>query len=129
MIRVVILHPDGTEEELTFSQNYACKTHGISLGELAPRMFSFNSPFGACPDCDGLGESFVVSPDLVIPDKSLSLYGGAIAVNGFKTIEPGSYSGTLFAALGKKYGFTLHTPIKDFLRRGASRAALRQYQG
>ncbi|PWL50650.1 MAG: excinuclease ABC subunit UvrA [Clostridiales bacterium] len=114
MVRVVILNPDGTEEELTFSQNYACKTHGISLGELAPRMFSFNSPFGACPDCDGLGESFVVSPDLVIPDKNLSLFGGAIVVNGFKTIEPGSYSGTLFTALGKKYGFTLHTPIKDF---------------
>ena len=74
MVRVVILNPDGTEEELTFSQNYACKTHGISLGELAPRMFSFNSPFGACPDCDGLGESFVVSPDLVIPDKNLSLF-------------------------------------------------------
>ena len=113
MVRVVILNTYGTEEELTFSQNYACKTHGISLGELAPRMFSFNSPFGACPDCDGLGESFVVSPDLVIPDKNLSLFGGAIVVNGFKTIEPGSYSGTLFTALGKKYGFTLHTPIKD----------------
>ena len=114
MIRIVILSPDGSEEEMIFSQNYACKTHGISLGELAPRMFSFNSPFGACPDCDGLGESFVVSPELIIPDKSLSLYGGAIAVNGFKSIEQGSYYGSVLAELGKKYGFTLHTPIKDF---------------
>ena len=114
MIRIVILNPDGSEEETIFSQNYACKTHGISLGELAPRMFSFNSPFGACPDCDGLGESFVVSPELIIPDKSLSLYGGAIAVNGFKSIEQGSYYGSVLAELGKKYGFTLHTPIKDF---------------
>lgn len=114
MIRIVILNPDGSEEEMIFSQNYACKTHGISLGELAPRMFSFNSPFGACPDCDGLGESFVVSPELIIPDKSLSLYGGAIAVNGFKSIEQGSYYGSVLAELGKKYGFTLHTPIKDF---------------
>ena len=114
MIRIVILNPDGSAEEMIFSQNYACKTHGISLGELAPRMFSFNSPFGACPDCDGLGESFVVSPELIIPDKSLSLYGGAIAVNGFKSIEQGSYYGSVLAELGKKYGFTLHTPIKDF---------------
>ncbi len=114
MIRIVILNPDGSEEEMIFSQNYACKTHGISLGELAPRMFSFNSPFGACLDCDGLGESFVVSPELIIPDKSLSLYGGAIAVNGFKSIEQGSYYGSVLAELGKKYGFTLHTPIKDF---------------
>jgi excinuclease ABC subunit A len=104
----------GEEDEMTFSQNYACKTHGVSIGELTPRMFSFNAPAGACEVCQGLGESFVVSPEKIMPDKSLSLFTGAVIVNGFKSIEPGSYSGNFFNLLGKYYGFDIHTPIKDY---------------
>ncbi len=81
IVNVLVLGDSG-EEMLAFSQNYACKTHGISIGELTPKMFSFNSPFGACETCDGLGQSFVISPDRIMPDKSLSLFGGGIMVNG-----------------------------------------------
>ncbi len=102
------------ETELSFSQSYACEEHGISIGELSPRMFSFNNPFGACPKCAGLGEMRVVSPEKVIPDKSLSLHEGAIKVNGFKSLEEESWNGPLFEAVGRKYGFTLDTPIKDY---------------
>ncbi|MBO5218019.1 MAG: excinuclease ABC subunit UvrA, partial [Clostridia bacterium] len=102
------------ETELSFSQSYACEEHGISIGELSPRMFSFNNPFGACPKCAGLGEMRVVSPEKVIPDKSLSLREGAIQVNGFKSLEEDSWNGPLYEAVGAKYGFTLDTPIKDF---------------
>ncbi|MBE6611813.1 MAG: excinuclease ABC subunit A, partial [Ruminococcaceae bacterium] len=102
------------ETEMSFSQSYACEEHGISVGELSPRMFSFNNPFGACPKCAGLGEMRVVSPEKVIPDKSLSLREGAIAVNGFKSLEEESWNGPLYEAVGKRYGFTLDTPLKDF---------------
>ncbi len=102
------------ENEMVFSQNYACKTHGISLGELAPRMFSFNSPFGACESCGGLGENYVVSPDKLIPDRELSLFGGAIICNGFKSIESNNYFGESINAVGRFYNFDIHKPIKDF---------------
>lgn len=102
------------DTELTFSQSYACEEHGISIGELSPRMFSFNNPFGACPKCAGLGELRIISPDKVIPDRTLSLHEGAIQVNGFKSLEEESWNGPLFETVGKKYGFTLDTPIKDF---------------
>ncbi len=101
-------------EELRFSQNYACEEHGIGMTELSPRMFSFNSPFGACPKCAGMGEKQVVAEYKVIPDRSLSLRGGAIAVNGFKTMEEESWNGPLIEAVGKEYGFTLDTPIEDY---------------
>ncbi|MDD4124724.1 MAG: excinuclease ABC subunit UvrA [Eubacteriales bacterium] len=112
--KIVVPLDDGGEDEMMFSQNYACKTHGVSIGELAPRMFSFNAPAGACEACQGLGMSFVVSPEKIIPDKSLSLFGSAVIVNGFKSIEPGSYSGNFFNLLGKFYGFDIHTPLKDY---------------
>jgi len=102
------------EAEMSFSQSYACEEHGISVGELSPRMFSFNNPFGACPKCAGLGEMRVVSPDKVIPDKSLSLREGAIQVNGFKSLEEQSWHGPLFEAVGEKYGFTLDMPLEKF---------------
>lgn len=102
------------ETELSFSQSYACEEHGISIGELSPRMFSFNNPFGACPKCAGLGEMRIVSPDKVIPDKSLSLREGAIQVNGFKSLEEESWNGPLFEAVGAKHGFTLDMPISDY---------------
>ncbi|MCI8387614.1 MAG: excinuclease ABC subunit UvrA [Clostridiales bacterium] len=102
------------DTELNFSQSYACEEHGISIGELSPRMFSFNNPFGACPKCAGLGEMRIISADKVIPDKSLSLRQGAIQVNGYKSLEEESWNGPLFEAVGKKHGFTLDMPIKDY---------------
>lgn len=105
---------DEKEENLEFSQSYACEEHEISFGELEPRMFSFNNPQGACPHCSGLGEMNVLSVDKMIPDRSLSLSEGAIAVNGFKTLEEESWNGPLFAAVGKKFGFTMNTPLEKF---------------
>ncbi len=105
-------------EELRFSQNYACEEHGIGMTELSPRMFSFNSPFGACPKCAGMGEKQVVAEYKVIPDRSLSLRTGAIAVNGFKTMEEESWNGPLIEAVGKDFGFTLDTPIEAFTEEG-----------
>ncbi len=102
------------DTELTFSQSYACEEHGISVGELSPRMFSFNNPFGACPKCAGLGEMRTVAVDKVIPDKTLSLREGAIQVNGFKSLEEASWNGPLFEAVAKKYGFTLDMPLCDY---------------
>ncbi len=103
-----------TGEEMRFSQNYACEEHGISMTELSPRMFSFNSPFGACEKCAGMGEMQVMSEDKVIPDRSLSLRGGAIAVNGFKTMDEESWNGPLLEAVGKDYGFDLDTPLEKY---------------
>ena len=101
-------------EDLEFSQNYACPEHGISLGELAPRMFSFNNPLGACPECSGLGEMRTISPDKLIPDTSLSLRQGALQVNGFKTVDDDTWMGPLFKAVGEKHGFDLDTPINKY---------------
>jgi len=103
--------PPGVEGEMLFSQNYACEEHGISIGELAPRMFSFNNPYGACEECSGLGEMRVISLDRVIPDKTKSLRDGAIVCNGFKSIGENSWMDPLYEAVGRKYGFTLDTPI------------------
>ena len=105
---------EGEAEELEFSQSYACEEHGVSFGELEPRMFSFNNPIGACPHCSGLGEMQRVAVNRLIPNKKLSLRGGAIAVNGFKTLEEESWNGPLFAAVGERHGFTLDTPVEDF---------------
>jgi excinuclease ABC subunit A len=111
-IAVVLLVDSG--EEMRFSQNYACEEHGIGMAELSPRMFSFNSPFGACEKCAGMGEMQVVSEHKVIPDRSLSLREGAIAVNGFKSMMEESWNGPMIEAIGKEYGFTLDTPIAEF---------------
>ena len=104
----------GEPKELEFSQSYACEKHNISFGELEPRMFSFNNPAGACPHCAGLGDMRRVAVDRLIPDDRLSLRDGAICVNGFKTMEEQSWNGPLFIAVGKKHGFDIDTPIKDF---------------
>ena len=101
-------------QEINFSQSYACDEHGFSIGELEPRMFSFNNPTGACPKCFGLGTLRKLSLDKIIPDKSLSLHNGAIAVNGFKSLEEESWNGPLFIAVGEKHGFDLDTPLEDF---------------
>ncbi len=101
------------KSEMLFSQNFACTEHGISLGELEPRMFSFNSPFGACPDCDGLGESFVLSPDKLFPDKRLSLAQGACVCNGFKSIKDTSWGGAGINEALKEFGCDVNTPLCD----------------
>ncbi|MDO4517122.1 MAG: excinuclease ABC subunit UvrA, partial [Bacillota bacterium] len=101
------------DRDLSFSQNYACEDCGISIEELAPRMFSFNSPFGACPTCTGLGSQMKADPQLVIPNPSLSILEGAIAVSGWQNVKADSISRMYFEALGKKYGFQLTTPFQD----------------
>jgi len=95
-------------EELLFSEHFACVHCGISLGEIAPRTFSFNSPHGACPACTGLGIKLEIDPELVIPDKEISIAQGAI--------RPGWYSSWYyeqFESLARRYGFSLHTPVKE----------------
>lgn len=104
----------GEPRELEFSQNYACEEHGISFGELEPRMFSFNNPYGACPECAGLGVIRTISPDKIIFDRTLSLREGAIVVNGFKSLDEETWFGPLFEAVGREYGFTLDTPICEY---------------
>ena len=99
-------------EELHFSQNYACPEHGVSIEELNPRMFSFNNPFGACPKCTGLGTFMHVDPDLIIPNKDLSIKEGAIKASGW-TYAKGSMADMYFSGLAKHYGFSLDTPVKD----------------
>ena len=108
--------PRGNEksEELEFSQSYACEKHGISFGELEPRMFSFNNPQGACPHCDGIGDMRRIAVDRLIPNKKLSLRQGAIAVNGFKSLEEESWNGPLFSAVGERFGFDMDTPVEEF---------------
>jgi excinuclease ABC subunit A len=111
---IVTLPQEGeAAEELHFSQNYACEEHGVSFGELEPRMFSFNNPAGACPLCAGLGDTRRISIEKIIPDKTLSLHKGAIAVNGFKSLDPTSWNGPLFAAVLESFGYTLDTPIAE----------------
>ena len=99
--------------ELLFSMNYACPDCGVSIEELAPRMFSFNSPFGACPECSGLGTLQKISLDMLFPDRSRSLRQGAINATGFNLNDAGSMTGQYFTAMGEKYGFTLDTPVQD----------------
>ena len=100
-------------DELEFSTNYACEEHGISFGELEPRMFSFNNPYGACPVCSGLGTQLVADPDLVIPDWDKSILDGAIQASGFNNVKDDSIARMYFEALAKKYKFSLTTPMKD----------------
>ena len=113
---IVTVPREGEGKEMEFSTNYACEEHGISFGEIEPRSFSFNNPFGACPHCAGIGEMRNISPEKIIPDKSLSLNQGAIAVNGFKTIDDESWMGPLIKAAGERFGFDLSTPIKDYTK-------------
>ena len=112
LLVVTVPRGDGKPEELEFSQSYACEKHNISFGELEPRMFSFNNPQGACPHCDGLGEMRRIAVDRLIPDGRLSLREGAIAVNGFKTIEEQSWNGPLFMAVAERFGFDIDTPVE-----------------
>ncbi len=107
---VVIDVIDG--QEMLFSQNFACPDHGISIDELSPRMFSFNNPFGACEKCTGLGVFMRVDPDLILPNKNLSIDQGAIKASGWYYAES-SVSRMYYRGLAQRYGFTLSTPIKE----------------
>ncbi len=101
-------------ETIQFSQSFACPDCGISISEIEPRSFSFNNPFGACPVCFGLGYKMEFDPDLMIPDKTLSLSEGAIQVMGWQSSsEPGSFTNAVLQALSKEYKFSLDTPIED----------------
>lgn len=109
---VIIYQPDSNTEK-AFSQNYACPDCGISLPELTSRLFSFNSPYGACKTCSGLGFFLKVDPDLVIADMELSLSKGAIAASGWRSAVEGSISCAYYTALAEKYGFTIDTPLNQ----------------
>ncbi len=101
------------DEDLLFSQNYACEDCGISIEELAPRSFSFNNPYGACPSCSGLGCQLRVDPDLIIPNPELSIEEGGICASSWGNVRNDSISRMYFEALAKRYKFKLTTPIKD----------------
>ncbi len=109
---LVIADVVSENRQILFSQNYACPDCGISIEELTPRMFSFNTPYGACPKCDGLGMQLLVDPDLIIPDDSLSINGGAIKATGWGSGSD-SIAAMYYNALAEKYGFTLDTPISE----------------
>lgn len=101
-------------ETINFSQSFACPDCGVSISEIEPRSFSFNNPFGACPVCFGLGYKMEFDPDLMIPDKSLSINEGAIQVMGWQSCnEPGSFTNALLQALSREYQFSLDTPIEQ----------------
>jgi excinuclease ABC subunit A len=102
-------------EPLTFSQDFACPDCGISIGEIEPRSFSFNNPFGACPACAGLGYKMEFDAELMIPDRSLSINQGAITVPGWQSCQnAGSFTNAVLKALAKEYGFDLDTPFDDY---------------
>lgn len=108
---LVVIDIPGDREEL-FSLNYACPEHGISIEEMSPRMFSFNNPFGACPKCDGLGTFKEIDPDLIIPDKKLSINQGAIKASGWNVAEGSSIARMYMEALSAEYGFSLDMPVE-----------------
>ena len=110
---LVIIQLPKDNQELSFSQNYACEDCGISLTELEPRMFSFNNPNGACPSCTGLGFQLIADEDLVIPDKNKSIFEGAIQASGWQSARTDSIFRMYFEALSQKYHFSLTEPVKN----------------
>lgn len=110
---IVLINLVREDQDLVFSQNYACEDCGISIEELAPRSFSFNNPYGACPTCTGLGFQLKVDPELIIPNRELSILEGAITASGWNSIKSDGISRMYFDALAKKYKFKLNDPIKN----------------
>ena len=110
--------PDGPE--MLFSQKFACPEHDISFGELSPRMFSFNNPFGACPKCLGLGVYKKVAPELILPDKNQSINQGAVHGCGWQNEKYGSISRMYLQGVADRYGFTMDTPVKDIPPEGVN---------
>lgn len=102
-------------DEIVFSQNFACVDCGVSYEEITPRLFSFNTPYGACPTCMGLGYLQKVDPDLLIPDKSIPI--GQVAINGWNFTETNSYARMILESLAKEYNFSLNTPVENLTRK------------
>ena len=111
---LVMVELVGEDRIISFSQNYACDDCGISVEELAPRLFSFNNPHGACPVCTGLGDQLLVDPQLIIPNPNLSILDGGITASGWNNIKGDSISRMYFDALARRYHFKLSEPIKNF---------------
>ena len=112
-LAVLDILPD--HKERMYSENFACPDCGISIEEIEPRSFSFNNPFGACPDCSGLGYRMEFDEDLLIPDKSLSLNEGCIAVNGWQSAnQKGSFTNATLQALASHFHFSLDTPFAEY---------------
>ena len=109
---ILLVDVIGGEEKL-YSLDYACPEHGVSIEELEPRMFSFNNPFGACPTCSGLSVFMKPDPNLIVPDKNLSLRQGAIKASGWNNADGGTIAQMYMEGIANKYGFTLDTPFKD----------------
>ena len=103
---------DSGEEETLYSTNYACPDCGVSIEEIEPRLFSFNTPWGACPECSGLGFKQVIDPDLICPDKTKTLREGAIHISGWN-LDSSAMTQMYVNALAKHYHFSLDTPVKD----------------
>ncbi len=108
-----LVSDEAGEREISFSQNYACEDCGISIEELTPRLFSFNNPFGACPECGGLGVQLQVDPALVVPNPALSIADGAISAAGWNSVKEDSIARMYFEALAKKYQFSLTEPFSQ----------------
>ena len=116
-VSIVTVERDGKEgEELEFSQKYACEEHGISFPELEPRMFSFNNPIGACPECSGIGNMQSISVKKLIPHPEMTLREGGIAANGFRTMTEDSWTGPLVIEVGRDFGFSIDTPLSEFTK-------------
>ena len=109
---IVLINLVEEDRDILFSQNYACEDCGVSIEELTPRMFSFNNPYGACPTCTGLGSQLKVDPELILPNKSLSILDGAITASGWNHIKSDGISRMYFEALAKKYRFKLTDPVE-----------------
>jgi len=105
-------------ERVLFSQKYACPDHDVTMEEPVPRLFSFNNPFGACPECSGLGVLMRIDPGLIVPDKTLSLRQGAINAGGWHADDPDSIAYMYFSAIANEYGFTLDTPFNEIPQEG-----------
>ncbi len=107
----------GTDaEDLMFSEHFSCPVDNISLGEIEPRTFSFNTPHGACPACTGLGTQMELDPDLIIPDRTLSLGAGAVRANGIDSSNNDSYYAKLIEAVARKYNFSMDAPVRELKR-------------
>ncbi len=103
-------------EEILFSRNFACPEHNISIGELEPVMFSFNNPVGACPKCTGLGSLRQIDPKAIVPDKRLSILGGAINASGWNSLDETSIAVMYYKAISKKYGIPLDVPVNELTK-------------
>ena len=105
------------KKDILFSQNFACPEHGISIDELTPRMFSFNNPYGACKKCTGLGIFMSIDPDIILPNKELSINEGAIRATGWSSVDSDGIAMMYLVGLSKKYNFSLDVPVKDLSKK------------